>query len=469
MSHENAGPQPDPRSQRYLICASCIAILAANITCAPFSTLVALKMGATPFYIGALNAIHLGTFVLQLVTMGQVQRRGKKFVLILWNTLTLIAMVPLLFLPEIWKHYREWALPSFMILVSIRHVTRTMSLTAWMPLLHDNTTAENRGSFFGRMRTYWKLILLIWLVSLALLAKDEAPWWLIRSAMAIGLLSQGIYILCLLPAKERSHLGRSESMPKMISRPLRDHRFRWMLLYILCYGTALGLADPFRVVYLKSLGYPDSVLLLGPATLFLGGILTQFAWGKLADRIGNRGIFSISHVGMMVAIAAWLLVDNTTSGLVLTLIVLATIGIFNGGNSIVQTRYMFSIVQQDHQAAYITVATVLGMVSIGLAGLAGGALLTWFGDFEIHQGALHLNAYHLLFICSALLFTLPHAIRTRLRQGKEVPSAKMIAFITRPLRTMLGSMATLVPPLDDIESHDSRDTTDQRPEPPVQS
>ena len=67
----------------------------------------------------------------------------------------------------------------------------------------------------------------------------------------------------------------------------------------------------------------------------------------------------------------------------------------------------------------------------------------WTADLHIQQGALHLNHYQILFMCSAVLFALPHAIRSKLRHGKEVPSAEVIAFVTRPLRTMLGSMAAI--------------------------
>ena len=66
--------------------------------------------------------------------------------------------------------------------------------------------------------------------------------------------------------------------------------------------------------------------------LSIGGIISLRGWGKLADRFGNRSIFPISHIGMMVATAAWVLVDEEPLGKSLTVLIFLAIGIFNSGN-----------------------------------------------------------------------------------------------------------------------------------------
>ena len=87
LDPENPDPLALARNQRLLTAASCIMIIAAGGVMAPFTTLVALKMGASPFYVGGLAAVHLGSLALQLLVVRQIQLHGKKRVLIRWHVL----------------------------------------------------------------------------------------------------------------------------------------------------------------------------------------------------------------------------------------------------------------------------------------------------------------------------------------------------------------------------------------------
>ena len=439
---------PDPtaqqRGQRFLTLAACMALVGSGAVIAPFSTIVALKMGATPFYIGALNAVHLCNLSMQLLMMPLVQRYGKKVILISWSTVTALSLVPLLALPEVAAHLDPaWALTFFMVAVAIRHMSRGLALTGWMPLFQDNVPEDHRGRFFGRLRTFSQIMLLLWLVAIGLMVGDDTPWAVIRIVFGISVAGAIGFILCVLPVKEMAPPGTKISLWQMINAPFRDRQFRWALFYQFSYSFAFGLADPFRIVYLDQLGYNDRFLLFGPATLYVGGILTLSQWGKLADRAGNRSVFSICNVGMMICLVGWLLVDNGPIGLTIAIVLFGLIGIFNGGQSIAITRYFFSIIKRDQQASYVTMWSVMSVGTIGAAGFIGGAFLNWTETLELHQGAFTLGPYQVLFLMSALLLCVPHMIRTRLRRGDETPSAEIIAFVTRPLRMVLGTVATV--------------------------
>ena len=162
------------------------------------------------------------------------------------------------------------------------------------------------------------------------------------------------------------------------------------------------------------------------------------------DYMSNRAVFSICHVGMMLCVMDWLLVDRDRIGLTIALALFGLMGIFNDGQGIAQTRYLFGVIDHEHQTSYITVTSVLAIGTTGLTSLVGGAFLKWATFLDVHQGALTLNAYHVSFMVSALPFLIPQTVRGGLRTGREVTSAELIAFITRPLRLMLGAMVATV-------------------------
>jgi len=436
------------RGQQCLIVSNCFGAICVGAVGGAFATLVALKMGASPLYVGGLNAIHLGSVFLQLLTLQQVQRRGKRFVILLYYGASAALMAPLVFLPEVWGLWGEGAprraLVFFMIVLSARHAAIGLGMTGWMPLIQDNVPENVRGRFLGRLRTWTQGMFLLWVVAMALFVGSDAPWPVIRVIFAVGWVASILRIVCFLPIKEFPPPASVTPVARMIREPFRDRRFRWALLYIASFSLAVGLALPFFVVHLKNLGHGDWVVLLGPGAMYLGGILTLNRWGKLADDVGNRAIFSISHVGLIVCLAGWLLVDKGAFGLTIAIILFALIGILNGGNRIAQTRYALSIVGAEGQAPSLTMVAIFGILTQGLAGLLGGAFLRWGADLRASSGALDLNAYHILFIASAILLCVPHAIRRKLRKGDEIPTAQVVMFITRPLRLMMGGIAAVV-------------------------
>ena len=411
---------------------------------APFSTMVALKMNASALFVGVLYATHLGSFALQLLTIHQVQRLGNRIVIILWHSIAVIAVLPTLFLPEVWERYPQIAPLYLVCVLALRHMTRALGITGWMPLIQDNVPKESRGRFFGAMRTCWQVTMLLWMISLAFMVGDDAPWELIRFVFLLGVIGHLCYVTLVWMVVELPPVGVSAPLLELISHPFRDPRYRWTLFYVFAYSLALGLADPYRVVFLKQLQYGDSMLLAGPAAMALGGILTLHGWGRLTDRVGNRAVFSVSHIAMMSCCFGWLLVDETRSGMIIAITLFVAIGIFNGGNGIALTRHILGVINRKDQASYLTITSVLGISTSGIAGLLGGVFLKW-GDESVGI-ASGLSAYQVLFMVSGALFLFPFLIRAKLREASDYSSAEVVSFITRPLRVMLGTIAVLPEP-----------------------
>jgi nitrate/nitrite transporter NarK len=430
---------------RAMILSQSFGIVALNCIGMQFATIVLLKMGAGAIAVGAINAVHLGSTTLQVLTMRTVQRRGKRWVMQFWLGSCALVASAAVFLPDVWARYGDTQpiipIAFFICAAAMRHCCLGLSLTGWMPLLQDNTPEGERGQVVGRLRSISWFVMLVSMLVMGIFIGDDAPWPVIRIILIIGVVASIGRALCLTPVRENPPDASSESVLSMLREPFRDRKFRWLLLYTCSYGAAIGLADPFRVVFLSELGCPDWMLLAGPAMGYFGGMLSFRAWGLLSDRAGNRACFSISHVGMLVCLFAWLLVERGTAGLVIAAAAFFLAGFFDAGNAIAQTRYLLGAVPQSNQTGYMVTALMIGISTIGIAGLAGGLLLEATAGLTVSQGALVLNNYHALFVLSGLLFSLPHILRTRLQRGGDASSSEVITLVLRPLRTMLGALA----------------------------
>ena len=186
------------------------------------------------------------------------------------------------------------------------------------------------------------------------------------------------------------------------------------------------------------MGYSDSFIIAASAILGLGAIVSLRFWGKLADRFGNRGIFSVSHIGMIVTTLMWLLVEKNTFGTVLILVLYFLLSVFNGANGIARTRYLLHAVPSAKQY-YINIINILCNSSMAIGPLIGGFFLYNTRGMKFTSGALHLNNYHFLFIITAMMFVIPHLLRKKLRTKKETPTTKVLAIVTRPVRNIFGS------------------------------
>jgi len=217
---------------------------------------------------------------------------------------------------------------------------------------------------------------------------------------------------------------------------------RYFLGYTLLYNISAFMCLPFQIKYLKELGYSDGFIILATSTVSLGAIVSLRYWGHLSDRFGNRPVFNFSHLGIMVAIACWLLVGQNLFSAIFVFFLYGMWSIFQSANGIAQTRYMMHAVPETDQSAIVVIHSV-SFFSIALAPLIGGLCLWLLSEVQIDSGAIRMNRYHLLFVFSALLISVPHSMHKHFQVDNESSAYEVFTIVTRPLRTLFGSFIVL--------------------------
>ena len=436
------------RSMNCAILSSISAIIGAGCLTGGMLNLLAIKLGAGELFLGILSFATLVPFIGSLFTMSAIERLGKRKVLFGGLFTAAFIAIPFLLLPlflNVFGWSTKVCLWIVLATVFLRGLTTALGATGWFPLLQDIVPREITGRFFGRLRTWWQSASLIFFLGAAFFLGDDPAWWKFEVLFAIAFLCLIIRALAILPMAEIKLPPSHSSSPSIIQRIVEMWQVKPMriaVIYLSVYHFAFNASMPFKIKMMKDLGYSDGIVLAATSMMSLGAIISLKYWGKLADTFGNRAIFSLSHIGMIVSTALWIVVEKSFFGTVMIFALFITCSVFHSGNGIAQTRYLFHAIAKDKQN-YINIVNSFAISSAAIGPLIAGLFLWCLKDFHFESGAIELDNYYLFFICNSALFLVPHLLRKKLRVKKEVSTKQVITIITQPIRNAIGPFVNL--------------------------
>ena len=417
-------------------------IYATCLTSTPVQ-LFALKLGASNLYLGLMTFVILMCGLFSLTGISAIEKKGKRAVLAKGWLITVLILTPFILIPFLAGRYPQSHSLLLWIMIGLfclRSVSEGYSQAGWFPVLQDNVPSRITGKFFASLRIYWQSAVLITVLLISFLLGKDAQWWKYEVIFAIGLVNCLIRYFTIFFITEKPVTPELQNSPDIITRlkdVLKDNGMMNFLGYIFTYNIPAFITLPFQIKYLKTLGYSEGYILLATSMLSLGAILSLKFWGKLADKFGNRSIFTISHIGMMATALLWLFVGENLFSRFFVIFLYLSYTIFNSGNGISQTRYMLHYIPSQKQSLIVMVNAVI-WISMATAPLLGGLYLNFTESFSINTDLVVINNYQSLFIICALLFIIPHILRKKLETAEEPPTAVVFALVIRPLKSMFG-------------------------------
>ncbi len=428
------------RGFRYMVISAIFAVVGTQIFGGNILWLIVLNLGGSEQYIGFLSFIIFSASLIQLFIVSSAQRIRKKIFILLAIGSAYISTLPIPFVHQI---SIKWSLKSALFVlalcVAFRQMWMYIATPSWMGLLREMTPENIRGRLIGILRTSWQSSVVVTLILTGIYLGREPDWIKLRNVMVVGLLAQLVRWLMVIPVPSPPQYKPKDSISwkNMLAVPLKDKVYQPFLIYIASYGFAFGIAEPFKIVYLVKLGFGQNLSLISASFFSIGAICTLIFWGKIADRFGNRGVFTLTLIGLAVCSLGWSMVHIL--GLSLAMLLFFGVGAFSFGNGLVQTRYMFSALKPEYDASYIALASLTSQCAVGLGSLVGGYILK-VGELiglTIKTGTI--NNYHLLFVVSFTMFLLPISLRKRLREASEKPTKEVLIAITQPIRNLVGA------------------------------
>ena len=376
---------PLTREQRRIIRslagASVGGIIGSHVLAGGVLSLFADRIGMSPMTIGALFFVIQVPAVFQLWGARHVDTHGCKRMVVRVFAGSGALALPFLLAPQLGAWLGPWACTAGIFLgLTAFAAANNLALSGWMPLVRHNLPAGRRAELVGRVNQIaFRVAFAFLLICLLAMMQQRA---------AIGHF-QVVFALGAVAVSSRALFARglhdTESLPAETEQPLwedlhgiwADRPFRRFLVFVTLSYFALGLAVPFRPLYIGSLGFSDRFVMLANVPLAVAVYsLTARGWGRLADRYGSRGVYSLGGLGLVLGFII-LVLPQSDSGLSRALILLAIAvavtswGAFDAGN----VFRLFTLVPRQNQSLYMASYTLAQIGALACGSLAGGALV----------------------------------------------------------------------------------------------
>jgi MFS family permease len=411
--------------------------------------LLAIKLGAEELYVGILGFALQISMLLSVLTYSAIEHKGKRTVMIKWLGISGIFTAIVIFIPLTAEMVnRAFSLGILLILAFCMRAAFAMGQSGWFPLLHDFVPKRLTGRFFGRLRTSWHTSLLIGFLFIAFFLQKDPPWWKFSVLFGIAAGATGFRLLTFINIAEKKPRTDKLSKVTLFERfrdvlSNKDMRAYAILLSSLAMLTVPTI--PFQIKLLKNLDYSEKFIMVGMAVLSVGAIVSMTAWGKLADKFGNRHIYTICLLGMPVVMLGWAGVDSGKQFYILLLFFL--FNLINSGVSIANTRYMMGIVPADKQNR-LNIFRMFVFICAAFASMFFGLFLHVCRGVDIAvrvgEAGFNVNNYDLMFMIIAAGYIVPFILSRKLKQSGDRRTTEVVGIALRPLASILPSWTAVL-------------------------
>ncbi len=182
----------------------------------------------------------------------------------------------------------------------------------------------------------------------------------------------------------RMSLERGRPLREVLAEPLRDDNFRKLLVFLASWNFAVNLAAPFFAVYmLVRLGMPMAWVLGLSVLSQLANVSFFRIWGRMADRIGNRSVLSLSGSLFVVSIALWpftTLPERYLLTVPLLLAIHLLAGISTAGVNLCAGGITLKLAPRGKATAFLATNALTSGLAATVAPILAGLLADWLAS-----------------------------------------------------------------------------------------
>jgi MFS family permease len=359
----------------------------STFTGGTFLVAMALQMGASNFQIGLLAALPTLTNVFQLLAIWLVQRyNNRRAISVLSNLfarfpLFVIGLLPFLFTSGT-------SIQVLIFLLFFHYFFGSVGGASWNSWMKDLVPEKKLGAYFSHRSRLTQTLNVVLSLAIALgldYVKVYAPEkeliayaCMFLGGGALGLL--GTYILSKTP-EPKAHLAK-ENLVKLFGKPLKEHNFRYLIIFNSFWAFALNLATPFFSVYMmKTLGLSLSYIIGFGILSQVAGIFAIQLWGRNSDQYSNKTIIRIAAPIYITCILAWSFISIASSQMMMVLMI-AVINILTGisssGINLAINNIGIKLAPKEEAIVYLTAKNMIVAFVSALGPLIGGLMADFF-------------------------------------------------------------------------------------------
>lgn len=357
-----------------------------------FLVAFALLLGASNVVIGLLAAVGPLTQILQIPAIFLVDRTGLRKALVVINSfLSRLFWLVVAALP--WIVPAEQRVPVLLICLFLYFALGTISGCAFNSWMRDLVPPEIMGSYFGKrlaVATATGAVLTL-LAGFGIeggkriLADAHAPYSILFVlGGAAGLV--GVYFLSRIP-EPRMARHTPQGVFAVLAEPFREFNFRRLLMFLGSWNFAVNLAAPFFVVYMISrLGMSLAFVLSLSVLSQLFNVVFFRIWGRLADRLSNKSVLSVSGSLFIFSILMWpflTLPEKHVLTIPLLLAIHILAGISTAGVTLCSGNIAMKAAPQGKATAYLAANALVNGIAATVAPILAGLAADWFATQEL--------------------------------------------------------------------------------------
>jgi MFS family permease len=459
---QSISPQALAAGQRALVQDLAWASVSGAFSGGVILVAFALTLGASPLQIGLLAAIPFLAQALQLPATLLIERvRLRRRIGVLAITAARVLVLLMAVLPFLGDRALA-VLVVAQVLIAGLNAVGGCAVNSW---LHQLIPHERLGSFFARRLFFGTVLACIATLAAGMLvdsAPAGEPMRAYATSFAIAALAGFVssFYLARAPEPVMHAAGPASDLGQRLARPFRDANFRRLLVFLAAWTVASNLAAPFLTVYLmEQRGYPVATVTSLWVTSQVANALTLYLWGRLSDRLSNKGVLAVVLPVHFACVLSLVFVDGVIDAqwqLGLLYGIHFVMGIATGGIGLATGNLGLKLAPQGEGTSYLAAIGLASAVAGGISPVVAGALAQAFRASELSAvvrwtspggfGEVALVSFahwEFLFALSALMgLYVIHAL-SRVQEGREVSERQVVQAFALEAWRSLNSLSSI--------------------------
>jgi MFS family permease len=423
-----------PRVARQLDVYGSMQAATTTLTSGVFLTAYALALHADAFAIALLAALPLGSKMSQLFTSSHIERAGHwpKTALVCGAIARLLllgaAAIPLLI------ENGTSAANLLVVMIALSSFAASffdLALLTWMAELVPPSV---RGRFLGARNRISGIVgqvtALIAAVAIQSMSGPAAQSPLMFAALfacagLIGLAALPILARVPPPRRAQSRV-EAPSLKRMLIAPLRDTNFRTFLHFATIWHIALGMINPFLIVFmLEELGlsllHVTALSVLNSTT----AAATMGYWGRLGDHFGAKTVVRAGTYIITIPTILWLVVTPERTWPIA--IIQVTMGFGWGAYNTNVNNLMLKIAPDGRGPSYVATLGAVAGSAEAIGPIVGGVVLS----LTRAASASHLLPYYVLVAIAFALRAVSTVVPGYVHEAGGVAVGRMVRTMAR--------------------------------------
>ncbi|MFP4026779.1 MAG: MFS transporter [Candidatus Brocadiia bacterium] len=368
-------------------------------------------MGGSDVQAMLLGGVVWGGTLLRIpISLNIPQSRGKDFMLKLWGIAAVLYLLALA-IPSLMGTgtITAWL---FLLLAVGGLYCQHAGTTFWWPLLHDVVPEQQRGEFFGILRTIWQLVLFCAVLAAGLFLGADPPLWKFQVVLitAIALMVCRNFFVARIPERQNYSAEVEKVHWKVSLKQIFNNRPAMLFFaYFAIFTFFVNFFHLPVVLYMNNrlnFSVSNNTMIFG--FKILGMVLALFLVGRTVDKIGTKRVFVASHLLSCIVAFAIIVIGiaggSHTKPLMIAILVLSGTTVASAG--LAATAQVFHLAPVGGRALFMNSFAVCLMAGYSLAPTTAGliidlapdgwALQLWNYEFSIYETLFGLSGIMLV-------------------------------------------------------------------------